>query len=234
MRIVAGEFKSRIIESPSEKTTRPTTDRVRESVFSSVYSRLPELADVDVLDAFAGSGALGIEALSRGARSCTLVEHDRAARQVLEKNLASLGLKAPRVHVIAGDAFELATRSGWRGTSAAPYEEPASAPRETAAAPNSESAGAPVGRVACCAPCYGLVLLDPPYAEEPARIHGLLLGLSNRGKLADGCVIVYEHALQGKQAVAEEFDADGRFAIDGQKKYGKIGVTYLKYHDREE
>lgn len=55
MRIIAGEFKGRIIESPSEKTTRPTTDRVRESIFSSIYSRLPELADVDVLDAFAGA-----------------------------------------------------------------------------------------------------------------------------------------------------------------------------------
>lgn len=59
MRIIAGEFKGRIIESPSEKTTRPTTDRVRESIFSSIYSRLPELADVDVLDAFAGSGRFG-------------------------------------------------------------------------------------------------------------------------------------------------------------------------------
>ena len=197
MRIVAGEFKSRIIESPSEKTTRPTTDRVRESIFSSVYSRLPELEDVDVLDAFAGSGALGIEALSRGAKSCTFIERDRAARDVLEHNLATLGLKASRVRVIAGDSFDIAMR-------------PASGTR------------------------FGLVLLDPPYAEDAARIHGLLLELSNRGKLVDGCVIVYEHALQDREALAEEFEADERFAIDGQKKYGKIGVTYLKYRDCEE
>lgn len=63
---------------------------MRESIFSSVYSRLPDLADVIVLDAFAGSGALGIEALSRGAASCTFVECDRAARAVLEKNLSTL------------------------------------------------------------------------------------------------------------------------------------------------
>lgn len=197
MRIVAGEFGSRTIESPSEKTTRPTTDRVRESIFSSVYSRLPEIADVEVLDAFAGSGALGIEALSRGARTCTFIERDRAARDVLERNLATLGLKAPRARVVAGDTFDIANR-------------PASRSR------------------------FGLVLLDPPYAEETARIHGLLLELSNQSSLADGCVIVYEHALRDKQAVADEFAADGRFVLDGQKKYGKIGVTYLKHHDREE
>lgn len=196
MRIVAGEFKSRIIESPSEKTTRPTTDRVRESISSSVYSRLPELAGIDALDAFAGSGALGIEALSRGARSCTFIERDRAARDVLERNLGTLGLKAPRVRVIAGDSFDIANR------------------------PSSAR--------------FGLVLLDPPYAEDVAHVHGLLLELSNHDGLLDGCVIVYEHALQDKQAVADEFEADGRFALDGQKKYGKIGVTYLKYHDHEE
>lgn len=196
MRIVAGEFKSRIIESPSEKTTRPTTDRVRESIFSSVYSRLPELEDIDVLDAFAGSGALGIEALSRGARSCTFIEHDRAARDVLERNLSTLGLKVPRARTVAGDSFDIASR-------------PLPA-------------------------CFGLVLLDPPYAEDVARVHGLLLELSNHDGLSDGCVIVYEHALQDKQAVADEFAADERFVLDGQKKYGKIGVTYLKHHDCEE
>ncbi len=197
MRIVAGEFKSRIIESPSERTTRPTTDRVRESIFSSIYSRLPDLIDVVVLDAFAGSGALGIEALSRGARSCTFIERDRAARDVLERNLGALGLKAPRVRIVTGDAFDIADHLAAQAR-------------------------------------FGLVLLDPPYAEEPARVHGLLLELSNQDKIADGCVIVYEHALQDKQAVADEFAADERFAIDGQKKYGKIGVTYLKHHDREE
>lgn len=197
MRIIAGEFKGRIIESPSEKTTRPTTDRVRESIFSSIYSRLPELADVDVLDAFAGSGALGIEALSRGAHSCTFIERDRAARDVLEHNLASLSLKAPRVRVVAADSFDAATQLASDGP-------------------------------------FGLVLLDPPYAEGPVRVHDLLGELIDCGKLAHRCVIVYEHALQSKEAVAEEFVMDRRFVLDGQKKYGKIGVTYLKFHDRED
>ena len=197
MRIIAGEFKGRIIESPSEKTTRPTTDRVRESIFSSIYSRLPELADVDVLDAFAGSGALGIEALSRGAHGCTFIERDRVARDVLEHNLASLSLKAPRVRVVATDSFDAAAQLASNGP-------------------------------------FRLVLLDPPYAEGPARVHELLGELIDYGKLAHGCVIVYEHALQSKEAVAEEFVMDRRFVLDGQKKYGKIGVTYLKFHDRKD
>lgn len=197
MRIIAGEFKGRIIESPSEKTTRPTTDRVRESIFSSIYSRLPELADMDVLDAFAGSGALGIEALSRGAHGCTFIERDRVARDVLEHNLASLSLKAPRVRVVATDSFDAAAQLASNGP-------------------------------------FGLVLLDPPYAEGPARVHELLGELIDYGKLAHGCVIAYEHALQSKEAVAEEFVMDRRFVLDGQKKYGKIGVTYLKFHDRED
>lgn len=197
MRIIAGEFKGRIIESPSERTTRPTTDRVRESIFSSIYSRLPELAGVNVLDAFAGSGALGIEALSRGAHGCTFIERDRAARDVLERNLASLFLKAPRVRVVATDSFDVAAQLA--------SHDP-----------------------------FGLVLLDPPYAEGPTRVHELLDELVDSGKLAHGCVIVYEHALQSKEAVAEEFAIDGRFVLDGQKKYGKIGVTYLKLHDHED
>ena len=196
MRIIAGEFGGRVIDSPSERTTRPTTDRVRESIFSSVYSRLPDLTDVIVLDAFAGSGALGIEALSRGAASCTFVERDRAARAVLEKNLSTLGLKAPRVRVIAGDVFE-------------------------------RHALVPSAR-------FSLVLLDPPYAEQAALVRDLLVALDDHGQLADGGLIVYEHALDDRQAVAEEFASGGRFALDGQKKYGKIGVTYLKYDERED
>ena len=88
MRIIAGEFGGRVIDSPSERTTRPTTDRVRESIFSSVYSRLPDLADVIVLDAFAGSGALGIEALSRGAKSALFVDKRADAVKLVRENLA--------------------------------------------------------------------------------------------------------------------------------------------------
>ena len=100
MRIIAGEFKGRVIDSPSERTTRPTTDRVRESIFSSVYSRLPDLTDVIVLDAFAGSGALGIEALSRGAASCLFVDSSHRACTLVRENLRRAGF-AQRGQVVA-------------------------------------------------------------------------------------------------------------------------------------
>lgn len=112
MRIVAGEFKGRVIKSPSEETTRPTIDRVRESMFSAVLARTAELSleGVSVLDAFAGSGALGFEALSRGASRCSFWECDAAARAVLEANASSLGLDRRRYSCKSGDVLEASQR----------------------------------------------------------------------------------------------------------------------------
>ena len=76
MRIVAGEFRGRSIEAPRGENTRPTTDRVREALMSSLYSLRGGFEGAVVLDAFAGTGALGLEALSRGARSATFYEND--------------------------------------------------------------------------------------------------------------------------------------------------------------
>lgn len=194
MRIVAGELKGRIIKSPNESTTRPTTDRVRESIFSSVYSRLPELEAVRVLDAFAGSGGLGIEAISRGAAACVFFERDAAARRVLGDNLSSLGLEPPRAQVHQLDVLDA---QRWSGP-------------------------------------FGLVLLDPPYAYEPQTIRDFLHKLAECGELEDGCVVVYEHALSNKQEVAGAFEDDSSFALTGQKKYGKIGVSYFRYSECED
>ena len=83
MRIIAGSAKGHVVKVPRE-VSRPTTDRVRESVFG-ILSAVIE--DAKVLDLFAGSGALGIEALSRGAVSCTFVEQNRGAVRVIEENL---------------------------------------------------------------------------------------------------------------------------------------------------
>lgn len=77
--------------APEGPTTRPTPDRVREAVFNALGSR-GAVVDATVLDLFAGSGALGIEALSRGAAHATFVDHDRAARLAIEANLATTGL----------------------------------------------------------------------------------------------------------------------------------------------
>jgi 16S rRNA (guanine966-N2)-methyltransferase len=89
--------------APEGPATRPTTDKVREAVFNSLSS-FDRLDGARVADLYAGSGALGIEALSRGAAHCTFVERDRSALRALKENLATLGLEGVS-RVIVGDAL---------------------------------------------------------------------------------------------------------------------------------
>jgi 16S rRNA (guanine966-N2)-methyltransferase len=91
VRVVAGTARGRRLVAPVGKDTRPTSDRVRESIFNSLHS-LGAIEDATVLDLFAGSGALGIEALSRGATHCTFVESSRVALATIRDNLERAGL----------------------------------------------------------------------------------------------------------------------------------------------
>lgn len=90
MRVVAGTAGGRVLLAPEGTSTRPTSDRVRESIFNMLFS-LGAIEDAVVCDLYAGSGALGIEALSRGAKHCTFVERDREAVGVINENLETLG-----------------------------------------------------------------------------------------------------------------------------------------------
>jgi 16S rRNA (guanine966-N2)-methyltransferase len=105
MRIVGGELRGRVLVAPPGTDTRPTSEKVREAIFNI----LPDLSDREVLDAFAGSGALGLEALSRGAEFATFVEQSRTAAQVLKANIAKLGLE-DHTKVVVGDAQKLLKR----------------------------------------------------------------------------------------------------------------------------
>lgn len=98
MRVVAGIYGGRRLQAPPGSATRPTSDRVREALFSILGDRV---AGARVLDLFAGTGALGIEALSRGAASATFVESSSAAQRVLRTNLQSLGAEAEVVRIDA-------------------------------------------------------------------------------------------------------------------------------------
>ncbi|MAP94212.1 MAG: 16S rRNA (guanine(966)-N(2))-methyltransferase RsmD [Ponticaulis sp.] len=101
MRIVAGKFKARPIQTPKGNNTRPTTDRVRESVFNILahHPEVPEIENARVIDLFAGSGALGLEALSRGASFCLFVEIAAGARGIIRENIEALGLfGVTRIH----------------------------------------------------------------------------------------------------------------------------------------
>jgi 16S rRNA (guanine966-N2)-methyltransferase len=91
-RIIAGAYGGRRIETPKGDGTRPTSDRVREAMFSSISSELGGFEGVRALDLFAGSGALGLEALSRGASFAQFVESDARAATVIKKNVAALGV----------------------------------------------------------------------------------------------------------------------------------------------
>ena len=104
--MVAGELRGRRIEAPPGNTTRPTTDKAREATFNALGS-LDLIRDAVVADLFAGSGALGIEALSRGATRCIFVERDRSALRVLRQNLEHLDV-VDRSQVTPGDAMALA------------------------------------------------------------------------------------------------------------------------------
>ena len=107
LRVVAGRYGGRRLKAPPGRDTRPTADRVREAIFS-ILGEIP--ATARVLDLFAGSGALGIEALSRGAAEATFVERDRRAAAVVAANLEAIGA---RQEVVVADALSwLAERAG--------------------------------------------------------------------------------------------------------------------------
>ncbi|MGH2742439.1 MAG: 16S rRNA (guanine(966)-N(2))-methyltransferase RsmD [Thermoleophilaceae bacterium] len=142
MRVVAGQFKGHRLRAPRGKATRPTADRVREALFSM----LGDVSGARVLDLYAGSGALGIEALSRGAESAVFVERDARAAAVIERNLASLGLDQP---VVRQDALRFLGR----------VEGEAIAPARAEPAPSRTT--------------FDLVFCDPPY-DSASRLAGPL------------------------------------------------------------
>ena len=107
MRIIAGTHRGQRIAAPKGRDTRPTSDRVRENAFNLIGP----VDDAEVLDLFAGSGALGLEALSRGAAHATFVESDRDACRVIGENLDKLGLKATVLPMDAVRAIEQERRT---------------------------------------------------------------------------------------------------------------------------
>jgi len=107
MRIIAGRFGGRRLRPPPDTGVRPTSDRVREAIFA----QLGVLEDARVLDLYAGTGALGIEALSRGAAKATFVERSPASLAVLRENLSHLGLMA-QSQILRGDALAVVRRLG--------------------------------------------------------------------------------------------------------------------------
>ena len=117
MRIVGGEWRGRVLEAPKgNDTTRPTTDRTREAIASMVLNeRGLSLEGCSVLDAFAGSGAMGLELLSRGAERVTFVDSSKAATRTVQRNVRMLKAEA-KTTVIAGDSMRMAASPSLKGS----------------------------------------------------------------------------------------------------------------------
>jgi len=106
MRIIAGDWRGRKLAAPKGDATRPTADRTRETLFSMLTSRLGSFEELRVADLFAGSGALGLEALSRGAAHCLFVEQDRSALDAIRSNVETLGARS-RATIDSGSVMNL-------------------------------------------------------------------------------------------------------------------------------
>jgi 16S rRNA (guanine(966)-N(2))-methyltransferase RsmD len=174
MRIIAGTLRSRTVEAPSGMATRPTSDRLRETLFNVLAPRIQGAA---LLDLYAGSGAVGLEALSRGAARVEFVEKAPPPLKVLRGNLERLGITAGfRIHACGVGAFLKRAAAG------SAKREPSEAQRER----------------------YEIVFLDPPYdaADEYTGTLGLLGG-SALGVLAEGAVVIAEH--RRKEQLAERY-----------------------------
>jgi 16S rRNA (guanine(966)-N(2))-methyltransferase RsmD len=117
MRVIAGEARGRKLLTPKSMRVRPTADRVKEALFSKLTSRLGEFSEMRVLDIFAGTGNLGIEALSRGAGYAVLIDSHRESAEIIRKNLESTGF-AGRAKVVVQDA---AAAVKWLARSEAPF-----------------------------------------------------------------------------------------------------------------
>lgn len=114
MRVIAGDWRGRRLVAPKGDATRPTADRTRETLFSMLTSRLGSFDGLRVADLFAGSGALGLEALSRGAASCLFVEQDPIAVRAIRSNIDALDARG-KASVQAGSVMAL-------GPIATPYD----------------------------------------------------------------------------------------------------------------
>lgn len=189
MRIIAGEHKGRRLVAPKGRGTRPTTDRVRESLMSALASARGGFEGAVVLDAFAGSGVLAFEVLSRGGAMACLTECDPVALKAVESNARTLGFGPDRARIKRTDVL-------------------ASMPARLRLP-------------------YDVVLLDPPYATDPAAVLELVGRLDRAGMLAEDLLVSYEHDLGSNAAVDQAVEASG-LALASRRSYGDTVIDLLE------
>jgi 16S rRNA (guanine966-N2)-methyltransferase len=194
-------------------------DRVRQAVFNIIGAAWGDpgsLPPVAVLDIFAGSGALGIEALSRGAAHCCFVEDDPAAVRTLKANLKTLGLE-PRARIVQANALTVKVPA------------PATGSPDMQASPRPEGEAAGQAATPAAPAAYGIVFLDPPYAlsrdgSPGGPIGQLLASLPQHADLAPSALVVLRHETD----VRYDQHVYGRFKALDVRKYGGMAVTFME------
>ncbi len=171
MRVIAGTWKGRVLKAPAGDATRPTTDRVKESLFSILGDRM---SGAVVLDLCCGAGGLGIEALSRGAVSCTFVDRSPEALTFVRRNLESLGVTAERWSVVRAEAHNWFVKElGRPGDDLAVFADP----------PYSSNLVHDVCRVACVPEGRTrLLILEHEFGAGPDAPSGWILDRRHYGR----------------------------------------------------
>lgn len=205
-RVIAGAAKGRRLAVPPGRGTRPTSDRAREGLFATLTAIRGTLAGAAVLDLYAGSGAVGLEALSRGAARTLFVEADARVARVIRENLRAVGL--PGGTVLA-DRVERALSRGPAGGAAAAGAAAESGPDAQAAGSASGGAG------------YDVVFADPPYAAGDGEVTRMLSLLAEHGWLAADAIIVVERATRSGPVPWPP-----GFAPDRSRRYGETTFWY--------
>jgi 16S rRNA (guanine(966)-N(2))-methyltransferase RsmD len=200
MRVIAGAFKGRRLEAPTWEGLRPTSDQLRETLFNILG---PRVEGARVLDGYAGTGALGLEALSRGAAHVTFIERDRRAQALIMRNLAACGIREGYAMIRSSYPRALVRLRARAAERAGPVDESAFIP-------------------------FDLVLLDPPYEQRPpARAAGqaaesLAAVLAATGEvIAPHAIVVLEHA---RRSPAPE--AAGRLVRTRQVTAGDSALSF--------
>ena len=198
--MIAGEAGGRRLAVPDGRDTRPTSDRAREGLFATISSIVGPLAGMRVLDLYAGSGAVGLEALSRGAESVLLVEYGARAARVIRQNVEAIGLPGA---VVSADRVERVLARG-----------PAPAGGQDGTAPAGGQDGTAGGP-------YDVVFADPPYALADAGVTQVLSLLAEQGWLLPGALVIVERATRSGPLSWP----DG-FAPDRARRYGEATFWY--------
>jgi len=199
-RVIAGEAGGRRLAVPDGRDTRPTSDRAREGLFSTIVSMLGSLAGARVLDLYAGSGAVGLEALSRGADHVLLVEQGSRATRVIRENIEAIGLPGA---VLAADRVERVLARG-----------PAPAGGQDRPAPAGGQDRPEGGQ-------YDVVFADPPYALADTAVSQVLSLLADQGWLAPSALVIVERATRSGPVSWP----DG-FVPDRTRRYGEATFWY--------